>query len=240
MARSKRYKTFLMIVVLAVAVLLIFNFLPMSEDKTSEKVSNQEEALNQKETVNQEVQEAREIEEFDRSKYTLSNNENPIVVLSTTLGDIVLELYRDKAPITSGNFLKLAKEGFYTNTKFHRVIENFMIQGGDPNSKGDDTSIYGRGGPGYAIEDEFVSGLSNVRGTISMANSGPNTGGSQFFINFGNNTNLDFDKEPLSSKHPVFGNVVGGIDVVDTIIKVETGPGNIPITPVEILSVAIY
>ena len=240
MARSKRYKTLLMIVVLVVAVLLIFNFLPMSEDKTSEKVSNQEEALNQKETVNQEVQEAREIEEFDRSKYTLSNNENPIVVLSTTLGDIVLELYRDKAPITSGNFLKLAKEGFYTNTKFHRVIENFMIQGGDPNSKGDDTSIYGRGGPGYAIEDEFVSGLSNVRGTISMANSGPNTGGSQFFINFGNNTNLDFDKEPLSSKHPVFGNVVGGIDVVDTIIKVETGPGNIPITPVEILSVAIY
>ncbi|MCH8888872.1 peptidylprolyl isomerase [Patescibacteria group bacterium] len=209
----------------------------MSGDKTSEEISNQEGALNKKETVNQEVQ---EVVGFDRSKYTLRNDENPIVVLSTTLGDIVLELYTDKTPITSGNFLKLAKEGFYTNTKFHRVIDGFMIQGGDPNSKGDDTSIYGRGGPGYAIEDEFVSGLSNVRGTISMANSGPNTGGSQFFINFGNNTNLDFDKEPLSSKHPVFGNVVGGIDVVDAIIKVETGAGDIPVTPVEILNVAIY
>lgn len=220
-----------------VAVLLIFNFLPMSGDKTSEEISNQEEALNKKETVNQEVQ---EVVGFDRSKYTLRNDENPIVVLSTTLGDIVLELYTDKTPITSENFLKLAKEGFYTNTKFHRVIDGFMIQGGDPNSKGDDTGIYGRGGPGYAIEDEFVSGLSNVRGTISMANSGPNTGGSQFFINFGNNTNLDFDKEPLSSKHPVFGNVVGGIDVVDAIIKVETGAGDIPVTPVEILNVAIY
>ena len=220
-----------------VAVLLIFNFLPMSGDKTSEEISNQEGALNKKETVNQEVQ---EVVGFDRSKYTLRNDENPIVVLSTTLGDIVLELYTDKTPITSRNFLKLAKEGFYTNTKFHRVIDGFMIQGGDPNSKGDDTGIYGRGGPGYAIEDEFVSGLSNVRGTISMANSGPNTGGSQFFINFGNNTNLDFDKEPLSSKHPVFGNVVGGIDVVDAIIKVETGAGDIPVTPVEILNVAIY
>ena len=237
MGRSQRYKTFLMIVVLMVAVLLIFNFLPMSGDKTSEEISNQEGALNKKETVNQEVQ---EVVGFDRSKYTLRNDENPIVVLSTTLGDIVLELYTDKTPITSGNFLKLAKEGFYTNTKFHRVIDGFMIQGGDPNSKGDDASIYGRGGPGYAIEDEFVSGLSNVRGTISMANSGPNTGGSQFFINFGNNTNLDFDKEPLSSKHPVFGNVVGGIDVVDAIIKVETGAGDIPVTPVEILNVAIY
>lgn len=209
----------------------------MSEDKTSEKASSQEEAQSQEVNVAQEVQ---GVVGFDRSKYTLSNDENPIVVLSTTLGDIVLELYTDKMPVTAGNFLKLAKEGFYTNTKFHRVIDGFMIQGGDPNSKGYDTSTYGRGGPGYAIPDEFVSGLSNVRGTISMANSGPDTGGSQFFINFGNNTNLDFDQEPLSSKHPVFGNVVGGIDVVDAIIKVETGPGDIPVTPVEILGVAIH
>lgn len=164
---------------------------------------------------------------------------NPVVTLKTTKGDITLELFVDKMPITAGNFLKLAKEDFYDGTKFHRVIDGFMIQGGDPNSKGDDASIYGRGGPGYAIKDEFVEGLSNVRGTISMANSGPNTGGSQFFINQADNTNLDFDKQPFSSKHPVFGKVTKGMDIVDAIAGVPTGARDIPVEPVIIEDILV-
>jgi len=164
---------------------------------------------------------------------------NPTVVLKTNKGDIEIELFVDKMPITAGNFLKLAKEGFYNETKFHRVINNFMVQGGDPNSRGEDTSTYGQGGPGYAIADEFVEGLSNVRGTISMANSGPNSGGSQFFINLVDNTFLDFDKEPLTSRHPVFGKVVGGMEVVDIIAREETGARDIPVEPIVIKEVVV-
>lgn len=164
---------------------------------------------------------------------------NPIVTLHTTKGNIGIELFIDTMPITAGNFLKLTKDGYYDGIKFHRVISNFMIQGGDPNSKGDNTATYGTGGPGYAIEDEFVDGISNVRGTISMANAGPNTGGSQFFINLVDNTNLDFDKEPLSSKHPVFGKVVEGLDVVDAIGSVATGVRDLPVDPVIIESISV-
>ena len=169
-----------------------------------------------------------------------TNSDNPLVTLRTSMGDITLELYMDKTPITAGNFLKLAREGFYDGTKFHRVIDNFMIQGGDPNSRGDDTSTYGLGGPGYTIQDEFDPELSNLRGTIAMANIGqPNSGGSQFFINYTNNVGLDFDKQPLTSKHPVFGHVVRGLDVVDAIVKVPTGERDIPVDPVTIQKVII-
>jgi len=170
---------------------------------------------------------------------TENPNSNPVVVLKTTKGDVEIELFVDTMPVTAGNFLKLAREGFYDGVKFHRVISGFMIQGGDPFSKGDNTALYGTGGPGYAIEDEFVAGISNVRGTIAMANSGPNTGGSQFFINLIDNINLDFDKEPLASKHPVFGKVVGGMDMVDAIGNVETGARDIPATPVVIETIEV-
>lgn len=165
---------------------------------------------------------------------------NPIVILKTTMGDITLELYMDKTPITAQNFLTLAEDGFYNGTKFHRVINNFMIQGGDPHTKEDDTTLYGRGGPGYTIEDEFVSGLSNLRGTIAMANVGQqNTGGSQFFINLTNNIGLDFDKQPFTSKHPVFGQIVGGMDVVDAIAQVAIGDQDLPLTPVIIEEIVV-
>lgn len=165
---------------------------------------------------------------------------NPVVTLKTTMGDITLELYTDRTPITAGNFLKLAEQGFYNGTKFHRVIDNFMVQGGDPNSRGDDASVYGQGGPGYTIEDEFDPELSNLRGTISMANIGqPNSGGSQFFINFTNNVGLDFDKQPLTSKHPVFGHVIQGLDVVDAIAKTPTDARDLPLTPVVIEEVIV-
>ena len=144
------------------------------------------------------------------------------VVLETNKGDIVIDLYEEKTPQTAENFKNLVEEGFYDNITFHRVIPNFMIQGGDPTGTG-------RGGPGYTIEDEFHPNASNVRGTISMANSGPDTGGSQFFINVGDNTFLDYDNmQAPNSKHAVFGEVVEGMDVVDAISEVETGANDKP------------
>ena len=207
----------------------------VEEQVVDEQITEQ--TTEEGETNVTDVEKSTDITNVETEKITMGN---PIVTLKTTMGDISLELYIDKTPITAGNFIKLAKEGFYDGTKFHRIINDFMIQGGDPNSKGDDTSIYGQGGPGYNIEDEFVSGLSNIRGTISMANVGqPNSGGSQFFINLVDNTNLDFDKQPESSKHPVFGAVVGGMDVIDAIAKVQVGAGDIPLEPVVIESIVI-
>lgn len=142
------------------------------------------------------------------------------VTLETTKGNIVIEL-REDMPVTTGNFEKLVKEGFYDGVIFHRVIDGFMIQGGDPTGTGS-------GGPGYEIKDEFVGDNRNDRGTISMANSGPNTGGSQFFINLIDNNFLD-------DKHPVFGKVVEGMDIVDAIGKVSTGPGDRPVEEVKII-----
>ena len=165
---------------------------------------------------------------------------NPIVVFETSKGNFEVELFLAESPVTAGNFKKLAEEGFYDGTRFHRVISDFMIQGGDPLSK--NTSMmnrWGTGGPGYSIKDEFIEGLSNVRGTISMANSGPNSGGSQFFINVVNNTPLDWNKAPSSSKHPVFGKVVSGMEVVDAISVVRTAGSDRPAEDVVINKVYI-
>ncbi len=159
------------------------------------------------------------------------NNIDNIAVLETNLGVIKIELYTEKMPITTGNFIKLINEGYYDGIKFHRVIEDFMIQAGDPLTKNESKiGQWGSGGPGYTIEDEFVKNLSNLRGTISMANTGAkNSGGSQFFINLNDNLFLDFDKEPLSSKHPVFGMVIEGMDIVDKISKVPKTASDMPI-----------
>ena len=180
--------------------------------------------------------------ELEIANPDISNTMNRIARFETTKGTIDIELFEDTMPITTGNFIKLAEEGFYDGIKFHRIIDNFMIQAGDPNTKGDDVMSYGTGGPGYTIQDEFVKGelLSNVRGTIAMANTGqPNSGGSQFFINTVDNLGLDFDKEPFTSKHPVFGRIVKGMDVVDAISNVETGARDLPVEPVVIESVTI-
>ena len=143
------------------------------------------------------------------------------VKLETNHGDIVIELYSEM-PVTAGNFKTLVSKGFYDGVIFHRVIEGFMIQGGDPQGTG-------TGGPGYTIKDEFTrtSLDKNNRGTISMANAGPNTGGSQFFINLVNNGFLD-------GRHPVFGKVVQGMEVVDEIAKVETDSQDRPLQRVVI------
>jgi len=175
-------------------------------------------------------------EQLEDYEADITNNMNPVAVLETNKGTVEIELFQNTMPITAGNFAKLVDEGFYDGIKFHRVIDGFMVQGGDPLTKTEDTMRYGTGGPGYSIPDEHVSGklLTNTRGTISMANSGPNSGGSQFFINLVDNSNLDFDKAPLSSKHPVFGQVIEGMDVVDAIAEVETGPSDLPLEPVVI------
>ncbi len=162
------------------------------------------------------------------------------VTIQTTKGDIGLLLYADKTPKTVENFVELARGDFYDGIKFHRVIKNFMIQSGDWKTKDDSLmNEWGTGDPGYKIEDEFVEGLSNMRGTISMANSGPNTGGSQWFINLVDNQPLDFDKPPTSSKHSVFGRVVSGMDVVDAIGNVATEGMDRPVEAVVITDVVI-
>jgi len=132
----------------------------------------------------------------------------PQVTIHTEKGDIVLELAEDEAPNTVANFIHLAEKGFYDGLTFHRVIDDFMIQGGCP--RGD-----GRGGPGYRIADEISPALRHERGVISMANAGPDTGGSQFFITHVPCPHLD-------GKHAVFGKVVEGMDVVDAIEKGDT------------------
>jgi peptidylprolyl isomerase len=172
---------------------------------------------------------------------TPSNDMNPVAVLNTNKGTIEIELYDDTMPITAGNFAKLVEEGFYDGVKFHRVIDGFMIQGGDPLTKTDQVLRYGTGGPGYSIPDEHIEGelLTNVRGTIAMANSGPNSGGSQFFINLVNNQQLDFNRPPLTSKHPVFGRVIAGMEVVDEIGTVETNINNLPLEDIVIESATI-
>ena len=159
------------------------------------------------------------------------------VEFQTSEGSFTIEFFNEKMPETVANFLNLAESGYFDGIKFHRVIADFMIQGGDPLTKDDSmVAMWGTGGPGYAISDEHVSGpeLSNLRGTISMANSGPNSGGSQFFINVKDNTFLDFDKEPLSSKHPVFGKIISGMEVVDKISLVDTDGSDRPMKDVVI------
>jgi peptidylprolyl isomerase len=150
---------------------------------------------------------------------------NSIVLLETSMGNIKIELFEDTMPVTAGNFKKLVNSKFYDGVIFHRVIPNFMIQGGDPTGTG-------TGGPGYVIKDEFTSNNKNNRGTISMANAGPNTGGSQFFINTVDNNFLD-------DKHPVFGKVIEGLEVVDKISKVKRDANDKPLTNVVIKKAVI-
>jgi peptidylprolyl isomerase len=147
------------------------------------------------------------------------------VLLETSMGNLLIEL-RNDMPITTSNFTNLIQKGTYNGTIFHRVIFNFMIQGGDPTGTG-------YGDPAIPeIKDEFTKTNRNNRGTISMANAGPNTGSSQFFINSADNNYLD-------DKHPAFGTVVSGMDVVDKISMVSVSPSDKPLKPVTIIKASI-
>ncbi len=164
------------------------------------------------------------------SPITTNNNDvkKYSATLKTTKGDIVIELNSEQTPLTVNNFITLSKNGFYNGTIFHRVISGFMIQGGDPNGDG-------TGGPGYTFEDEPFTG-DYVRGAVAMANSGPNTNGSQFFI-----MHQDY---ALAKNYTIFGHVTQGMDIVDAIatdqvMQGPTGEMSKPVSPTSIISVEI-
>jgi len=151
---------------------------------------------------------------------------NKHAIIETNLGTIEIELFQDKAPLTTKNFIDLVNKGFYDGLIFHRVIPDFMIQGGDPDGDG-------TGGPGYEIDDEFGPGLKHDKpGMLSMANAGPDTGGSQFFITV-------IPTPWLDGKHAIFGHVVKGMDVVEKIVAVKADRNDRPVTPVVMKKVTI-
>jgi len=166
------------------------------------------------------------------AKNTVYHSKKAVAIMKTNFGSIRIELFGEAAPETVGNFIKLAGTGFYDGTKFHRVIKGFMIQGGDPNSKDDDWSNDGMGGPGYVFDDE-INEHKMVRGAIAMANAGPNTNGSQFFI-------VTAEAAPwLDGKHTVFGKVIKGMDVVDKIESLPTNQNDHPLEDAVVESVKI-
>ncbi len=167
---------------------------------------------------------------------------NPTAILETSLGSFTVELFTDRMPITAGNFVELAKSGFYDGLHFHRVIKGFMCQFGCPYSKDPKSARAGTGdGPKGTIKDEHPASakISNEPGTLSMANTGaPNSGSSQFFINTAHNDFLDFFT-PGASKHPVFGRVIAGMDVVKKIETTPTDDDDRPRTPVRMIKVTV-
>ncbi len=167
---------------------------------------------------------------------------NPTATLDTSLGTIKVELFTDKMPLTAGNFVKLAKSGFYDGLHFHRVIDKFMLQFGCPHSRDPKSRRAGTGdGPDGTIQDEHPAGakISNEPGTLSMANTGaPNSGSSQFFVNTAHNAYLDWFSSG-ASKHPVFGRVIEGMDVVRAIEKVKTDRDDRPVSPVCVTKVTV-
>ena len=167
---------------------------------------------------------------------------NPTAVFETSHGTFKAEIYVDQMPTTSANFIKLVNDGFYNGLHFHRVIPQFMLQFGCPHSKDASSSRAGTGGPPHGtIQDEFPpdAKLSNEPGTLSMANTGsPNSGGSQFFVNTVNNKFLDWFDTQTPSKHPVFGKVTDGMDVVHGIEKLGSRSGQVS-EPIQMVSISI-
>lgn len=217
----------------ALILLIIFlGYLFLSQNKNDTVNTIQDISQEQ----NEQNEQSKQTEEKEKDAQNIINNtnqnKNMNATLHTNMGEITIEFNKD-TPKTVENFVKLAESGFYDNTKFHRVIEGFMNQGGDPLSKDDKQRDYwGTGGPGYKFDDEITPSNANDTGTISMANAGPNTNGSQFFINTANNNFLD-------TKHTVFGKVTSGLDVVMKINAVATDPTDKPLSPVIINKITL-
>lgn len=215
-------KTSLSAIVLALLVSLVVWYFVSNKNDTTPILGNEYGQNQNVEAVNS-----------SSENISLENNQQKIMkgTINTNKGNITIEFLENLAPNTVANFIKLAESDFYNGVKFHRVIPGFMIQGGDPLTKDDSKkNLWGTGGPGYQFADEIHSQNINAYGTISMANAGPNTNGSQFFINVADNNFLD-------SKHTVFGKVTDGMEVVEMISKIETDPNDRPIEEVVILSI---
>lgn len=201
--------------IIGLLVLLVIGFIVVAKPKVTVENSGPTPTIKSDETVPISPEES-----MPTPNMTIDKNKTYTATLKTTQGDIVVSLNAKQTPITVNNFVTLSEKGFYDTTVFHRVIKGFMIQGGDP--KGD-----GTGGPGYRFDDEAFSGTYK-RGVIAMANAGPNTNGSQFFI-------MHQDNVDLPKNYVIFGEVVKGIEVVDKIAnsKVQTGASGEPSDPVE-------
>jgi len=211
------------VVVMMVIIFGIWLFSGNKDETTVIGVGGEENIINQ---------------ENQSTSENLSEIQNKIMnaTLNTSEGNITIEFFAEQAPNTVANFTKLAGEGFYNGIKFHRVIKGFMIQGGDPLTKDDSkAAMWGTGGPGYSFGDEIdstsdlYSKLGYAKGVVAMANSGPDTNGSQFFI-----MTEDY---PLPPSYTIFGKVTSGQDVVDKIANVKTSAGDKPVVPVVIESV---
>ncbi len=229
----------------AVGILLIIGLVIWGQYKTTaadEEAKRQEALLNSLETYSTTTDQTQAPQVNQNQQVQNQTSQQPInnitknkimsATVHTNKGDISLE-FSNATPKTVANFTKLAQAGFYDGVKFHRVIKGFMIQGGDPLTKDDSQMArWGTGGPGYTFEDEIVAGNNNLAGTVAMANAGPNTNGSQFFINTANNNFLD-------PKHTVFARVIAGVDVVQAIEAVQTNSSDRPLEPVIIKNITL-
>lgn len=205
-------------IILSIVIIVLLGFVGylITNEKTTDQSEVNSEQNNMEEEINNQSMDSND--NIDNNM----NNNMTMVKIETNKGEIVIELYDNDAPKTVANFVKLAKEGFYDGVIFHRVISGFMIQGGDPTGTG-------MGGPGYKFDDELDPNTESakkgyVRGTVAMANAGPNTNGSQFFIMH--------QDTPLPLAYTIFGNVVSGIEVVDEIANVETNQSDKPLEDV--------
>ncbi len=228
---TKRLYIFLSIFIVVAVLGFLFSSLYFGKSANTDTLEQQvaETPVSESENTNQNT----EVKIKEQEVINQNNNQKIMqAVLHTTKGDITIE-FNESTPKTTDNFITLAKSGFYDGTKFHRVIKGFMSQGGDPLSKDDTKSAYwGTGGPGYKFADEITPSNKNDKYTISMANAGPNTNGSQFFINAANNNFLD-------TKHTVFGKVVAGQAVADAINTVSTDGNDRPLEAITIKGITL-
>ena len=195
------------------------------ENENSVELGNVNEGVN----VNEEVNEMNNNKVYsDMPEMNIDVSKKYTALIKTNMGDISVEFFTEDAPLTVNNFINLSRDGYYDNVIFHRVISGFMIQGGDPSGTG-----HGEMGkyPGYNFEDELNNQRAYEKGTLAMANAGPNTNGSQFFI-----MHVDY---PLPYQYTIFGSVTDGLEVVDKIASVETGDGDKPVNDVVIESIEV-